>query len=638
MSEIIEEKEILNDDFKQFQDEVLKGIKEFEEDVMRKVTTKMTDLNVDYKKFHLELKNISDQNKKLMELMTNKNIYLEKIPMLEQFKNKVDGMLITQEIRINNNINELSSMRNKYDSAILENSLVSGYVGPSCQYKNVGEFILYAINEIARQRSEKEILKNAFKELKIKTEASIKSIINLNETIIRRSQDYTDTRIKDFKDLVYQKINYMDTKGKEVKLIAKFFKEEQESYEKNKDIFRNELKEEFLSETDMKINELKENNEKEINKLLYDNHNSMEYLKHNIDDKIKDLKIRIKENKEKIGEIQNKFKKAFNDEKDISTLRKMIQQHKKNRTNSSLFPMMSASSSQKNNVATKKLEDRDNSNNKANTNFNEENEFDKKNKNLTNSNNLKSTEPKLKNCDLNGIQLNELIKPKKLVYKKILPRKDKDMLEFYRKSVESASNLRKKDYTNILSKHKNSKLLILNYRQNNHNNLFSIKNFRSISNGNNNSMKKDYVIDCGVGIEKSPEALIDGLQIPDILEKRILSNKELKINGHSSHRGNIKKLLNYSGDFSHHLMEYHQNISPEQKLSSHRTMGNWKEICRNWKCEKSIRLKKLEGENNLAIRGVMTANKKQMNQHIFNYDYPNSFSDLYNAQLNNKNQ
>ena len=228
MSEIIEEEEILNDDFKQFQDEVLKGIKEFEEDVMRKVTTKMTDLNVDYKKFHLELKNISDQNKKLMELMTNKNIYLEKIPMLEQFKNKVDGMLITHEIRINNNINELSSMRNKYDSDILENSLVSGYVGPSCQYKNVGEFILYAINEIARQRSEKELLKNAFKELKIKTEASIKSIINLNETIIRRSQDYTDTRIKDFKDLVYQKINYMDTKGKEVKLIAKFIKEEQE--------------------------------------------------------------------------------------------------------------------------------------------------------------------------------------------------------------------------------------------------------------------------------------------------------------------------------------------------------------------------------------------------------------------------
>ena len=65
---------------------------------------------------------------------------------LEAFKNKVNDMLLTHEIRINNNIKDIANFSSKYDKIISENFLVPGFVGPSCQYKTLSEYIIFNIN------------------------------------------------------------------------------------------------------------------------------------------------------------------------------------------------------------------------------------------------------------------------------------------------------------------------------------------------------------------------------------------------------------------------------------------------------------------------------------------------------------
>ena len=98
-------------DDSEFKEEVLKHIRNFEDNLLKKVNTKIIELNIDYKKFHDNLDNLSKNNKNLIDSLINKNINIEKISSLEQFRNKVDSMLITHEIRINNNIAEISSIR-----------------------------------------------------------------------------------------------------------------------------------------------------------------------------------------------------------------------------------------------------------------------------------------------------------------------------------------------------------------------------------------------------------------------------------------------------------------------------------------------------------------------------------------------
>ena len=78
---------------------------------MKNIDLKLVEIIKKNKKLEDSLKYITESNKKLIENVTNKDVSLEKIKELEKFKNKVDSMLITHEIRINNNIEEIGSIR-----------------------------------------------------------------------------------------------------------------------------------------------------------------------------------------------------------------------------------------------------------------------------------------------------------------------------------------------------------------------------------------------------------------------------------------------------------------------------------------------------------------------------------------------
>ncbi len=659
----------------QFKEEILKNIRAFEEDILNKINKKMIELNADYKKFHNNLNNLSENNRQLINSLINKNINLEKIASLEQFRNKVDSILITHEIRINNNIEEISSIKSKYDKALLDNLLVPGYVGPSCHFKNLGDYIVFNINEISKIKSEKDIIRNSFKDLRIKTDSSMRAVLGLNESSVRRCNDYTDNRISELRKLVYEKIEFMNAKEREIKEMVRNFKVEQEFYEKNKNNFKNEIKEDMFSDIDIRINEIKKNQEDAIYKAVNQNNNFMEnYANQLFDNKIKTIQ-------DDISDIQNKITNIYKDKENNSNILKQ----NKNINNHNIFPLVSSLSQKavKSSKFEKKLANRNdykdnykqnitytNSNNKNN----DINDNYKPNKTYSNFYNINIVKKNDTNKDFNT-KIDEI----KLISNKISPN---NIFKYYNndkknkyeeiqnnynieKSIESDSIIYKeKDQSDILLKNKNSKILILNYEQENHNPKLPIskinikktlnnefmKNFVNLKTLKNENINKNSdVIDCGSGDEKTFRNLFDDLKTPKLLEKRILSSEEIKMNKDKSHnqKYNFKNELNKSGGDIFKIKN--KNFSPPHRKKEFKTLDNWKKNSKNWRSERNIKMNKdkengcklvrleLKKDNNLTNGATILASKKLMNNHVTKMGYPNSFACLYNVQISNKN-
>ena len=197
-----------------FKDDILKSVRDTQENIMKNIDLKLVEIIKKNKKLEDSLKYITESNKKLIENVTNKDVSLEKIKELEKFKNKVDSMLITHEIRINNNIEEIGSIRMKYDKAFIDNMLVPGYIGPSCQFKTIGDFVTYIMSEISKIKSDKEVMKNIFNEMKVKTDSVTRTILNLTESLIKRCNDYTNVQVTNTKKFIYEKLENIDEKKK----------------------------------------------------------------------------------------------------------------------------------------------------------------------------------------------------------------------------------------------------------------------------------------------------------------------------------------------------------------------------------------------------------------------------------------
>ncbi len=251
-----------------FKEEILKIIRDFKENLMKNIDSKITELNDKNTDIEEKMNYISKENQKLIEKITNNNLSIEKVKVLETFKNKVDSMLITHEIRINNNMEEISSVRTRYDRALIENLLVPGYIGPSCQYKNIGEFIVYNIGELSKIKSERETFKSNIKEIKTKTDSVMKTILNLTESLVKRCNDYTNAQISEIKKMIYEKMMNIDSKERKMKEIIKNYQDEKKNININ-DKFE-QFKEEFSTSINTKIDDIKKTQEeslfKEINK------------------------------------------------------------------------------------------------------------------------------------------------------------------------------------------------------------------------------------------------------------------------------------------------------------------------------------------------------------------------------------
>ena len=240
-------------------EEFLKNMREFEEKWMKILDIKEFQLQKQITDLKEDSENIFQRSKAILDNYSAHKVNESIINDFATFKNKVNDMLVTHEIRINNNIKDISNFSSKFDKIISDNIFIPGFIGPSCQYKTLSDYINSNIEEINRMKIEKEVIKKEQKEYKIKIESFIKQMVLLNETSMIQNKEYTNSKQKDYELLLDGKLQPLNDK------IFRFYElssQFQSTVEKDIKLFREHLdkiKDELIENIKEKEENLKKN-------------------------------------------------------------------------------------------------------------------------------------------------------------------------------------------------------------------------------------------------------------------------------------------------------------------------------------------------------------------------------------------
>ena len=292
-----------NDELSQFEEQLLNQLKESEKKIFKLFNTKNQEIFDYLHNLESKLNILSQNNDNILETISNQKNYIGKLSEFEAFKNKTDNILISHELRIKNSIDEVILLRDKYHQIISENLSVPGYIGTSCKYRNLSQYLLYNITELNKVKASKDEGRKEFRELCSKYENVMKSMISLNDKSIERCKDYSNSIKKDTIIIVQNKLKEYDTKNFELKteicknksLNEQKFKEFDEKLEEIKkelnNTFNNQLNEILI--TINSLNEKLETNSNNIQKNMKD---------------IQDINTNINEIKLNITEVLSNLK------------------------------------------------------------------------------------------------------------------------------------------------------------------------------------------------------------------------------------------------------------------------------------------------------------------------------------------
>ena len=310
MAEIVPNQ--VSNDINNFKEEMLKKVRELENKLTSQIENKESALNNDYQKFVTKINLLLNNNKEMISTMVSQKLKLEKVSELDSFKNKVDSMLITHEIRIKNSLDEIEKMKTRYDKIISDNLYVAGFIGSSCQFRNLSEYINYNIAEVSRLKMEKEQLKKEIRELKAKWDGIMKSMITMNDNTVKLCNKYTDNKQGYFQTLLDNAKNELNQKSLDMRvMVQKFQSDEKQKMEEMKEAVNKLIK--------------AENN---LNNLINDNfyicEKQHEEIKNNISNELNKNKKILNNLDEKYDNLQTKLKVIENLETKITKLSEMV--------------------------------------------------------------------------------------------------------------------------------------------------------------------------------------------------------------------------------------------------------------------------------------------------------------------------
>ena len=201
-----------------------------------------------------------NKTEQMFQAVTEQQIKIDKITELETFKNKANDVIISHDIRIKSLIKDVENIIFKYDREISQNLTVPGFIGVSCRFKTLSEFLLYNIDEMAKLKMEKDLMKKEEKELKMRIDSILKNILNVVENSIKRANLYTDNKQKNYDELLNNKYKEFKEEIMEMRTQTitneKFFKEELDKVTKLSNELNN-LRENIESVMDKKNSEIK---------------------------------------------------------------------------------------------------------------------------------------------------------------------------------------------------------------------------------------------------------------------------------------------------------------------------------------------------------------------------------------------
>ena len=342
--------------------DIISDMRKMENKLLEQINKKWYDIETTNNGLLDKINLMMDNNKKMFESITLQKLKLDKVADMSSFKNRIDPMITTHEIRINSCMNEIFNFKSRYEKIINDNLTVPGYIGPSSQYKSLSEYLSVLINDFSKMKNDKEQLKIDVKDCKNKIDNYLKNIVCLNDNAVVRSNEYTEKKAKSI-----------------IEYINKIFDNEEK---KNLEM-RNE------------ITETQDKNFKDIKEYMQNFSDVLE-IKNNmnafLENKFKDQEIKFKEINEKIDEKEKRIDILANSLNDFDG--------NLNEINSILKELQINANHNQNNIkiintkVKNLLNNMINTTNSTNSNNNNENknkEMNKKKNNENHKNNLNNT-------------------------------------------------------------------------------------------------------------------------------------------------------------------------------------------------------------------------------------------------------
>ena len=222
----------------ELKNEILKNNRELEIRLKNQIDNYSKEFSNNISSFQKKINVIDENNNKVMNSIPNMNFNISKITQLERFDQRIDNRLSSHDLRITTILTEIEKIKTKYDKIVLDNLYVPGHVGGRSQFPNLSQYLLFNINEVSLLKAEKEQLKRDTNNMRNKHDNTIKQVVNLIDGSVKRCNEYTDNKQKDFQLLLDTKMREFNEKVMEIRMnVCKIQMKTEEDY--------NNLKEEF---------------------------------------------------------------------------------------------------------------------------------------------------------------------------------------------------------------------------------------------------------------------------------------------------------------------------------------------------------------------------------------------------------
>ena len=307
--------------FTYFKNEIYGSLREMEINLKSKFSELESKIKTDLDNLKEKLETLTSDNNEFKQLLIPSKLKLDKIEDLEKFKNKVDDKIITHEIRIKNNFEEIRKFQLRYDQLISQNLFVPGYIGSSCQFKTVADYLYHNINEQSKIKAEREEMLKNLTNLKLGQDNIKKSMISLNESTVQLCNTYTDGKNKVIRQILDSSLQQLNEKSVEMKAMIHQFVENAKKIEQKS-------KEELGKIIEIKnniSNEIK-NSHLELKRYIDDIHKKMKESNSEMNihkRKMENLMEQMKEVNRNINNINLKLRNSVNSSNIMSGKKKI---------------------------------------------------------------------------------------------------------------------------------------------------------------------------------------------------------------------------------------------------------------------------------------------------------------------------
>ena len=298
-----------------------KNVLLFKDDVLKDVKKIENKLNTKFDSNSILMENKLNDYKNKIEILTQKVYDLSnliimdktmqgKVEELLKFKDQIKDECMNQGLKIESNYKELHDSIFNHDKLISDSIIYPGVIGGMCKFKNLHEFIDFVLSNIKELLSFKEKNILDFKSFKGKLDSNLKNLKTQIENMSKTMSDYTKKCVHQSEIRMTDIIKTYDDRIHEVRLENhKYAIELQEKANNLNDEIEkvNHVKDEIFDKVKREIDYVKQGNYAVTIKFegYKKEFNQIKSKISQINDYMKDMKFKFKENKYEQNLISN---------------------------------------------------------------------------------------------------------------------------------------------------------------------------------------------------------------------------------------------------------------------------------------------------------------------------------------------